>query len=445
MEILAEPTYRKFSIAVWKNYAMPTARCWQMKDSRKNTIGCKIYLKREDLNHTGAHKINNAIGQVLLARRMGKKRIIAETGAGQHGVATATVCALMGMECVVYMGKTDVERQRVNVERMQMLGARVEAVTSGNMTLKDATNEAIRDWCCHPADTYYVIGSTVGPHPYPDMVARLQSVISKEIKKQLMEHEGRDYPDYLMACVGGGSNAAGTIYHYLDDERVKIILAEAGGKGVETGLSAADEMLYPDNFAYLEDVLSYVAVGARSSENQQHRLVASGVDVPVGVKNPMFGSFPVLLNSIYAAQIPNEFKYNDSQVKTGGNPYAHAVLRGAVDSYGNNIPNYHYEDIIRLYDMYVGEHLKNPAVIIDTNHSNSNKRPMEQIRIVKEVLSNMKVCDKVNSLVKGFLIESYIEDGNQPPDGTVYGKSITDGCLGWSKTERLILDVAEAL
>lgn len=213
----------------------------------------------------------------------------------------------------------------------------------------------------------------------------------------------------------------------------------------ETGLSAADEMLYPDNFAYLEDVLTYVAVGARSSENQQHRLVASGVDVPVGVKNPMFGSFPVLLNSIYAAQIPNEFKYNDSQVKTGGNPYAHAVLRGAVDSYGNNIPNYHYEDIIRLYDMYVGEHLKNPAVIIDTNHSNSNKRPMEQIRIVKEVLSNMKVCDKVNSLVKGFLIESYIEDGNQPPDGTVYGKSITDGCLGWSKTERLILDVAEAL
>ena len=201
--------------------------------------GCKIYLKREDLNHTGAHKINNAIGQVLLAKRMGKKRIIAETGAGQHGVATATVCALMNMECVVYMGKTDVERQRVNVERMKMLGAKVVAVTSGNMTLKDATNEAIRDWCCHPADTYYVIGSTVGPHPYPDMVARLQSVISEEIKKQLQEHEGRDYPDYLMACVGGGSNAAGTIYHYIDDERVKIILAEAGGKGIDTNLSAA--------------------------------------------------------------------------------------------------------------------------------------------------------------------------------------------------------------
>ena len=201
--------------------------------------GCKIYLKREDLNHTGAHKINNAIGQVLLAKRMGKTRIIAETGAGQHGVATATVCALMGMECVVYMGKTDVERQHVNVERMKMLGATVCPVTSGNMTLKDATNEAIRDWCCHPADTYYVIGSTVGPHPYPDMVARLQSVISEEIKKQLMEQEGRDYPDYLMACVGGGSNAAGTIFHYLDDERVKIVLAEAGGMGLNSGMSAA--------------------------------------------------------------------------------------------------------------------------------------------------------------------------------------------------------------
>ena len=201
--------------------------------------GCRIYLKREDLNHTGAHKINNAIGQVLLAKRMGKTRIIAETGAGQHGVATATVCALMGMECIVYMGKTDVERQHVNVERMKMLGATVCPVTSGNMTLKDATNEAIRDWCCHPVDTYYVIGSTVGPHPYPDMVAKLQSVISEEIKKQLMEHEGRDYPDYLMACVGGGSNAAGTIFHYLDDERVKIVLAEAGGMGLNSGMSAA--------------------------------------------------------------------------------------------------------------------------------------------------------------------------------------------------------------
>ena len=190
--------------------------------------GCRIYLKREDLNHTGAHKINNSIGQVLLARRMGKRRIIAETGAGQHGVATATVCALMNMECIVYMGKTDVERQRVNVEKMKMLGATVVPVTSGNMTLKDATNEAIRDWCCHPSDTYYVIGSTVGPHPYPDMVARLQSVISEEIRKQLLEHEGRECPDYLIACVGGGSNAAGTIYHYVNDPHVQIALGKMG-------------------------------------------------------------------------------------------------------------------------------------------------------------------------------------------------------------------------
>lgn len=201
--------------------------------------GCKIYLKREDLNHTGAHKINNALGQVLLARRMGKQRIIAETGAGQHGVATATACALLNMECVVYMGKTDVERQRANVEKMRMLGAKVVPVTSGNMTLKDATNEAIRDWCCHPVDTYYVIGSTMGPHPYPDMVARLQSVISKEIKEQLLAYEGRDYPDYLIACVGGGSNSAGTIYHYVDDLRVQIVLAEAGGLGITSGKSAA--------------------------------------------------------------------------------------------------------------------------------------------------------------------------------------------------------------
>ena len=200
---------------------------------------CKIYLKREDLNHTGAHKINNTVGQILIAQRMGKTRIIAETGAGQHGVATATVCALMQMECIVYMGKTDVERQAVNVQKMQMLGATVIPVTSGNMTLKDATNEAIRDWCSHPTDTHYIIGSTVGPHPYPDLVARLQSVISEEIKKQLLEKEQRDAPDYLVACVGGGSNAAGTIYHYLDNESVKIVLAEAGGKGIDSGESAA--------------------------------------------------------------------------------------------------------------------------------------------------------------------------------------------------------------
>lgn len=213
----------------------------------------------------------------------------------------------------------------------------------------------------------------------------------------------------------------------------------------ESGLTAADEMLYPDNFSYLEDVLSYVAIGARSTENQQHRLVASGIDVPVGVKNPMNGSFPVLLNSIYAAQISNEFKYHDYQVKTNGNPYAHAVLRGSVDIFGNNLPNYHYEDMIRFDEMYRAQNLKNPAVIVDTNHSNSNKNPFEQVRITKEIVTNMRTCDKIKTLVKGFLIESYIEDGNQSADGCVYGKSITDGCLGWEKTERLICDVADML
>ena len=201
--------------------------------------GCRLFLKREDLNHTGAHKINNTIGQILMAKRMGKTRIIAETGAGQHGVATATVCALMNMQCEIFMGKTDVERQHTNVERMRMLGAVVHPVTTGNMTLSDACSEAIRDWCCHPQDTFYIVGSTMGPHPYPDIVARMQSIISKEIKWQLQEKVGRDYPDYLIACVGGGSNAAGTIYHYIDDERVRIILAEAGGHGIDTDYTAA--------------------------------------------------------------------------------------------------------------------------------------------------------------------------------------------------------------
>lgn len=201
--------------------------------------GCQLYLKREDLNHTGAHKINNTVGQILMAKKMGKTHIIAETGAGQHGVATATVCALMNMKCEVFMGATDVERQHTNVERMKMLGAEVHPVRTGNMTLSDACSEAIRDWCCHPKDTFYIVGSTMGPHPYPDIVARMQSIISKELKSQLQEKVGRDYPDYLVACVGGGSNAAGTVYHYLDDERVKIVLAEAGGHGVDTDYTAA--------------------------------------------------------------------------------------------------------------------------------------------------------------------------------------------------------------
>ena len=203
----------------------------------------RIYLKREDLTHTGAHKINNTVGQMILARYLGKKRIIAETGAGQHGVATATVCALTGMECVVYMGALDVERQAPNVKKMRMLGAEVVPVYSGNRTLKDATNEAIRDWINHPVDTHYMIGSVVGPHPYPDLVTRFQSVISEEIRKQLSEQTGREYPDYLVACVGGGSNAAGAYYHYLDDERVRLISTEAAGLGIESGQTAATSVL----------------------------------------------------------------------------------------------------------------------------------------------------------------------------------------------------------
>ncbi len=238
LEVINDPSFQKEFDDLLRNYVgRPTPLYLAKRLSEQ--YGCKVYLKREDLNHTGAHKINNTIGQILIARRMGKTRIIAETGAGQHGVATATVCALMNMECIVYMGATDVERQKLNVEKMQMLGAKVIAVTSGNMTLKDATNEAIRDWCSNPKDTFYIIGSAIGPHPYPDMVARLQSVISEEIRKQLKEQEGYENPDYLIACVGGGSNAVGTIYHYLDEENVKIILAEAGGKGVNSGMSAA--------------------------------------------------------------------------------------------------------------------------------------------------------------------------------------------------------------
>src|SRR5690606_4905067 len=206
-------------------------------------VNAKVYLKREDLCHTGAHKVNNTIGQILLAQRLGKQKIIAETGAGQHGVATATVCALMGMECIVYMGKVDMERQRPNVERMRILGATVVPALSGNMTLKDATNEAMRHWINHPTDTHYIIGSVVGPHPYPDMVARFQSVISEEIKMQLEQAIGRPHPDWVIACVGGGSNAAGAYYHYLDDVRVKLVGVEAAGHGLDSGESAATTAL----------------------------------------------------------------------------------------------------------------------------------------------------------------------------------------------------------
>ena len=239
--------------------------------------GAKIYLKREDLNHTGAHKINNALGQILLAKRMGKKRIIAETGAGQHGVATATACALMGMECSIYMGALDVERQHVNVERMRMLGATVVPAESGNKTLKDAVNEALMAWCERPEDTFYLIGSAVGPHPYPDMVARLQSVISKEIKGQLMEKEGRDYPDYLMACIGGGSNAAGAMYHYLDDERVKIVLGEAGGLGKDSGSTAATINIGSEGVLHGSRTL---VIQTPEGEVQEPYSIAAGLDYP---------------------------------------------------------------------------------------------------------------------------------------------------------------------
>ena len=242
LQIMGDPSFQAEVDALLKDYVgRPTPLYLAKRLSEK--YGCKVYLKREDLNHTGAHKINNTVGQILLARRLGKTRIIAETGAGQHGVATATVCALMNMECVVYMGKTDVERQHLNVQKMEMLGATVVPVTSGNMTLKDATNEAIRDWCCNPEDTHYIIGSTVGPHPYPDMVARFQSVISKEMKAQLLEHEGRDYPDYVIACIGGGSNAAGAFYHFLDEERTKLVAVEAAGLGIDTPETAASILL----------------------------------------------------------------------------------------------------------------------------------------------------------------------------------------------------------
>ncbi len=236
-EIRTDESFKKEYYDLLNNYVgRPSPLYFAKRLSEK--YNTQIYLKREDLNHTGAHKINNALGQILLAKRMGKKRIIAETGAGQHGVATATACALMGLECIVFMGKTDVERQFLNVQKMRMLGAKVEPVISGNMTLKDATNEAIRYWCSNP-ESFYIIGSTVGPHPYPEMVAFFQSVISEEIKWQLEAHIGRNYPDILMACVGGGSNAMGTYFHYLDDERVQIISAEAGGLGIETGETAA--------------------------------------------------------------------------------------------------------------------------------------------------------------------------------------------------------------
>ncbi|AZZ57627.1 tryptophan synthase subunit beta [Riemerella anatipestifer] len=242
LEIIYSEDFQKEFKELLKNYVgRETPLYFAPNLSRQ--YGTKIYLKREDLNHTGAHKINNALGQALLAKKLGKQRIIAETGAGQHGVATATACALLGLECIVYMGEIDIARQAPNVARMKMLGAKVVPATSGSKTLKDAVNEALRDWINNPTTTHYIIGSVVGPHPFPDLVARFQSVISEEIKVQLQEQEGRDYPDHLIACVGGGSNAAGTFYHFVNNEKVNIIAAEAGGLGVHSGETAATTAL----------------------------------------------------------------------------------------------------------------------------------------------------------------------------------------------------------
>ncbi|KPE52275.1 tryptophan synthase subunit beta [Chryseobacterium indologenes] len=242
LEIIESEEFQKEYQDLLKNYVGRATPLYFSKNLSEK-YNTRIYLKREDLNHTGAHKINNALGQVLLAKRLGKTRIIAETGAGQHGVATATACALLGMKCIVYMGEIDIQRQAPNVARMKMLGAEVVAATSGSKTLKDAVNEALRDWINNPVTTHYVIGSVVGPHPFPDLVARFQSIISKEIKEQLLEQEGRENPDYVIACVGGGSNAAGTFYHFVEEKDVKIIAAEAGGYGIDSGKSAATTFL----------------------------------------------------------------------------------------------------------------------------------------------------------------------------------------------------------
>ena len=242
LKITAEPSFEEEFRHLLKDYVgRPTPLFYAERLSAE--LNSNIYLKREDLCHTGAHKINNTIGQILLARRLGKTRIIAETGAGQHGVATATVCALKGMECIVYMGEKDIERQAPNVARMKLLGATVIPAVSGSKTLKDATNEAIRDWINNPVDTHYIIGSVVGPHPYPDMVARFQSVISEEIRTQLFEKTGSENPTHVVACVGGGSNAAGAFYHYLDELSVQLVAVEAAGHGVNSGMSAATTQL----------------------------------------------------------------------------------------------------------------------------------------------------------------------------------------------------------
>lgn len=276
LQITQEASFQKEFKDLLRDYVgRPTPLYLAERLSEK--YGCKIYLKREDLCHTGAHKVNNTIGQILLAKRLGKNRIIAETGAGQHGVATATVCALMGIQCVVYMGEIDIARQAPNVARMKLLGAEVRPATSGSRTLKDATNEAIRDWINNPVSTHYIIGSVVGPHPYPDMVARFQSVISEEVKRQLLEKEGRENPDYVIACVGGGSNAAGIYYHYLDIPEVGIIAVEAAGKGIDSGESAATSALGKEGIIHGSKTLLMQSPDGQITEPYS---ISAGLDYP---------------------------------------------------------------------------------------------------------------------------------------------------------------------
>ncbi len=276
LKIMAEPSFQKEFQELLKDYVgRPSPLYFAKRLSEKYTT--KIYLKREDLNHTGAHKINNTIGQILMAKRLGKSRIIAETGAGQHGVATATVCALMGLECIVYMGEIDIARQAPNVARMKMLGATVVPALSGSRTLKDATNEAIRDWINNPVDTYYIIGSVVGPHPYPDMVARFQAIISEEIKWQLKEKEGRENPDVIIACVGGGSNAAGAYYHYLNNDEVQLIAVEAAGLGIDSGESAATSVLGKEGIIHGSKTLLMQTEDGQITEPYS---ISAGLDYP---------------------------------------------------------------------------------------------------------------------------------------------------------------------
>lgn len=300
LEIIGSEAFQTEFRGLLKNYVGRETPLYLAKNLSEK-YGAKIYLKREDLNHTGAHKINNALGQALLAKRLGKKRIIAETGAGQHGVATATACALLGLECIVYMGEIDIARQAPNVARMEMLGAKVVPATSGSRTLKDAVNEALRDWINNATTTHYIIGSVVGPHPFPDLVARFQSVISEEIKAQLKEISGSENPDYVIACVGGGSNAAGAFYHFVDEEKVKIIAAEAGGHGLQSGKSAATTFL--GTTGVLHGSKSLVMQDADGQVTEPHS-ISAGLDYP--------GIGPLHAN-LFAKKRAQFFSINDDE------------------------------------------------------------------------------------------------------------------------------------